>query len=122
MSADERQVDGAHYKVPDSSQEHWNLVIAYKWDYFQAQIIKYVMRWELKGGIKDLEKAQHFLEKYIEMVKQTGGEKEDTGFKWLGNKEFSCLKCGAMVLGVWTIAQARHVHGDCAGRGYVKQD
>lgn len=38
----------------------------YNWDYFQGQITKYVMRWRRKGGIQDLKKALHVLEKYIE--------------------------------------------------------
>jgi hypothetical protein len=37
-------------------------------DYFQGQITKYIMRWKLKNGLQDLEKAHHFLEKYIELV------------------------------------------------------
>jgi hypothetical protein len=32
-------------------------------------ITKYVMRWKLKGGMEDLEKAAHFLEKYMELNK-----------------------------------------------------
>jgi hypothetical protein len=39
------------------------------WDPFQYQITKYVMRWKDKNGIQDLEKAAHFLEKYIEATK-----------------------------------------------------
>jgi hypothetical protein len=45
--------------------QHWNIVLAHKLDYFQGQITKYVMRWKHKGGIQDLEKAQHFLSKYL---------------------------------------------------------
>ena len=66
MSANDKQVDGNHYK---STIQHWDYVIANELDYFQAQITKYVTRWKKKNGIKDLEKAQHFLEKYIEVEK-----------------------------------------------------
>jgi hypothetical protein len=43
-------------------------VVEFDLDYFQAQITKYVMRWDKKNGLQDLEKAQHFLEKYIEEI------------------------------------------------------
>ena len=66
MSANEKQVDGTHYR---SGIQHWDFVIANDLDYFQGQITKYVTRWKKKNGIKDLEKAQHFLEKYIEAVR-----------------------------------------------------
>lgn len=68
MNADDKQVAGDHYKLKgDSFCEHWNYVIANDLDYFQAQITKYVTRWKKKNGLVDLKKAQHFLEKYIEV-------------------------------------------------------
>lgn len=68
MGANERQVGGDHYKV--GGEEHWDRVHRLHLDYFQAQITKYVERWKLKGGITDLEKALHVLEKYIELEKE----------------------------------------------------
>ena len=68
MSANNRQVGGEHYRT--EGQQHWDIVEAFKLDYFQGQITKYVMRWKDKNGIQDLEKAQHFLEKYIESAKR----------------------------------------------------
>ena len=67
MSANERQVGGSHYG--GGAQQHWDMVVQHELDYFQGQITKYVMRWKAKNGLQDLEKAQHFLEKYIEEVK-----------------------------------------------------
>jgi hypothetical protein len=64
--ANKRQVGGSHYKK-SGVLEHWDLVAIYNWDYFQARTIAYVMRWREKGGIQDLEKARHFLDKYIEL-------------------------------------------------------
>lgn len=63
--ANDRQVGGDHYKV--GGEEHWDRVARLGLDYFQGQITKYVERWKLKGGIQDLKKARHFLDKYIEM-------------------------------------------------------
>jgi hypothetical protein len=66
--ANERQVGGDHYNKHGKLQ-HWDLVDIFKWDYFQGQIIKYLMRWKDKNGLQDLEKARHFLDKYIEIAK-----------------------------------------------------
>ena len=65
-TANDRQVGGEHYKDGELPQ-HWDLVDMYGWDYFQGQITKYLMRWRKKNGIQDLEKAAHFLQKYIEL-------------------------------------------------------
>ena len=67
MNANERQVGGSHYG--GGTQQHWDMVVQHELDYFQGQITKYVMRWKAKNGLQDLEKAQHFLEKYIEEIK-----------------------------------------------------
>lgn len=83
MGANERQIGGNHYQVGKELQ-HWDIVSHLKLDYFQGQITKYVIRWKLKGGIQDLEKAQHFLEKYIELAKNDAlaarpGKRKDKG-------------------------------------------
>jgi hypothetical protein len=67
MSANERQVGGSHYKHDGNGEEHWDRVSRLGLDYFQGQITKYVERWKMKNGVQDLEKARHFLDKYIEL-------------------------------------------------------
>lgn len=70
--ANERQVGGEHYKVHGTTElQHWDIVKIFKLDYFQGNITKYVMRWRNKGGVQDLQKARHYLDKYIE---NEGGE------------------------------------------------
>ena len=63
-SANTKQVGGKHYQKPI---QHWDFVIANSVPYMEAQIMKYVFRWREKGGLQDLKKAQHFLEKLIEV-------------------------------------------------------
>lgn len=63
--ANSRQVGGDHYKT--GGEEHWDRVNRLGLDYFQGQITKYVERWKKKGGVQDLKKARHFLDKYIEL-------------------------------------------------------
>jgi hypothetical protein len=71
MSANDRQVGGEHYSKHGGLQ-HWDVVRHFDLDYFQGQITKYVMRWKDKGGVQDLKKAAHFLEKYIEVAARGG--------------------------------------------------
>jgi len=62
--ANQRQVGGAHYSTPI---QHWDFAAANQYDYFQGQITKYVDRWKRKNGLQDLQKAAHFLQKYLEI-------------------------------------------------------
>lgn len=66
--ANAKQIAGEHYRAhgkPDI--QHWDMVQIFNMDYFQGQITKYVMRWRHKNQLQDLEKAAHFLQKYIEL-------------------------------------------------------
>jgi len=73
MPANDTQVGGTHYSQHGDLQ-HWDVVHHFKLDYFQGQVIKYVMRWKDKNGIQDLKKAQHFLAKYIELAEKDAAE------------------------------------------------
>ena len=66
--ANEYQVAGNHYREGNGIQ-HWDFAASQQFDYFQGQITKYITRWKKKNGMADLEKAKHFLEKYIEVEK-----------------------------------------------------
>jgi hypothetical protein len=78
-TANDRQVGGDHYLVTGELQ-HWDMVAKFHLDYFQGQITKYVMRWRNKNGIQDLEKAKHFLEKYIEIARESEGTEPGPGY------------------------------------------
>lgn len=78
MSANTRQIAGNHYIKYGEFQVwdawwHWNL------DAFEANIIKYVMR--TKGGfakrLEDLDKAEHYLQKYKELLAQQLQQQDD---------------------------------------------
>lgn len=64
-SAKYRQVGGSHYA---QVFQHWDYVAANGLGYFEAQITRYVGRWKHKNGIQDLQKADHYFEKIIELV------------------------------------------------------
>lgn len=63
------QIGGQHYREANSSFQHWDLVAYYEMNYFIGNMTKYVCRWRKKNGLKDLEKAMHYLEKLIVLHK-----------------------------------------------------
>lgn len=65
MTANEKQVGGAHYK---STFQHWDLVVEAGLGYFEGQITKYITRHRYKNGLQDLDKAKHFATKLLELV------------------------------------------------------
>jgi hypothetical protein len=59
------QVGGDHYKklrIQPIEYIHANGI-----PFAEGNVIKYVTRWRDKGGIRDLEKAKHFIELLIEL-------------------------------------------------------
>mgnify|MGYP001796379552 CR=1 FL=1 len=59
------QVAGDHYKalkIQPIEYIHANGI-----GFAEGCVVKYVTRWRSKGGIKDLEKAKHFIELLIEL-------------------------------------------------------
>jgi hypothetical protein len=64
--ANDAQVAGTHYK--DKAIQPWDYIIANKLGYLEGNIVKYISRWEVKGGVDDLKKAQHYLAKLIEVT------------------------------------------------------
>jgi hypothetical protein len=64
--ADKIQIAGKHY---DSvGIQHWTFTWEYGYNQFEYCISKYVLRYKDKNGLQDLEKARHYLDKYIELV------------------------------------------------------
>lgn len=64
-TANETQVGGDHYKAKPI--QPWDFIAANQLGYFEGNIVKYVSRWRDKGGINDLKKARHYLDKLIEL-------------------------------------------------------
>ena len=68
-TADGRQVGGDHYKAkavqPWTAMESWMTPEQFV-GFLRGNAIKYLARCDAKGGVDDLKKAQHYLEKLIE--------------------------------------------------------
>ena len=64
-NANQTQVGGTHYK--SKAIQPWDYIAANELGYFEGNIVKYVSRWKDKGGLDDLRKARHYLDKLIEL-------------------------------------------------------
>ena len=69
MTANNKQISGTHYK--NNTIQPWDFVAANNLGYFEGSAIKYITRWRNKGGVADIQKAIHFLEKLIELESPT---------------------------------------------------
>jgi len=65
MSANDEQHGGTHYKV--KAIQPWDYIVANKLGFLEGNAIKYLTRWRDKGGVEDLKKAQHYIQKLIEV-------------------------------------------------------
>ena len=65
--ANANQVGGDHYK--NKAIQPWDYIASNNLGYLEGCIVKYVSRYKEKGGMQDLEKAAHYLQKLIEVNK-----------------------------------------------------
>lgn len=56
------QVGGSHYR---SDFQHWDIIEDNDVGYLEGCASKYVTRWRKKGGVEDLRKAVHYLQKAL---------------------------------------------------------
>lgn len=70
MNSDRHQVAGQHYLSksiqPWEAMEAWMSEEQFK-GFLLGNVIKYIARFQDKGGRIDLEKAQHYLDKLLEV-------------------------------------------------------
>lgn len=64
------QVGGDHYSKMDI--QPWEVIERSGLDFFEGNVIKYVMRYRSKNGLEDLEKARHYLDYLIEREQKNG--------------------------------------------------
>lgn len=66
MAANDRQEGGDHYQRSPGPQP-WDVIVAWGLGFLDGNALKYLARWRHKGGVTDLKKARHYLEKLIEL-------------------------------------------------------
>ncbi len=59
------QIGGMHYKIKPI--QPWDYITANDIGFLDGNAIKYLTRWRDKGGIEDLRKARHYIDKLIEI-------------------------------------------------------
>ena len=64
LKANDVQIAGTHYK--GKAIQPWDYIVGNNLGYLEGNIVKYVSRWKDKGGVDDLKKARHYLDKLIE--------------------------------------------------------
>lgn len=73
--ANDTQIGGEHYRKSD--YQVWDFITDVKMPYLLGCVVKYVMRYEDKNGIEDLNKARHYLAKAKE--RKLGHWRNETG-------------------------------------------
>jgi hypothetical protein len=58
-----KQIGGNHYQ---RSIQPWKIIEVWGLDYWEGNVLKYILRYKDKDGVKDLKKAKHYLEYLIE--------------------------------------------------------
>lgn len=75
MAANDEQVGGNHYKK--LSPQPWDIIFSWNLNFLEGNVLKYLARYKLaqgvtvtgsqKGGLEDLRKAKHYIEKILEL-------------------------------------------------------
>ena len=60
-----RQVGGDHYA--SKAIQPWDYITSNNLPFLEGNIVKYITRWRDKGGVQDLHKARHYLDKLLEI-------------------------------------------------------
>jgi hypothetical protein len=62
------QIGGDHYQK--QGIQPWDIIEQYDLDFFAGNIVKYILRYKYKNGLEDLQKAEHYIKKLIELEKE----------------------------------------------------
>lgn len=67
-----RQEGGDHYKL---KIQPFHFIMENNLNFFQGNVIKYVVRYQKKGGSEDLKKIIHYCELELERMRECSNEK-----------------------------------------------
>lgn len=96
MSANDRQVGGAHYGL--TTVQHWDVVEQLGVGYLEGCATKYVLRHRTKGGITDIDKAIHYVEKLLELSTAAGRGPRSRGLLPSGHTILSGIKADERIV------------------------
>lgn len=67
MKANDKQVGGSHY---NARTQTWDYIVDNGLNFLSGSIVAYLARWERKGNQQDLDKAEHYMQKLMECVRE----------------------------------------------------
>jgi hypothetical protein len=65
--ANDKQIGGQHYKL---KIQPFDFIMENNLNFFQGNVIKYVVRYEKKGQIEDLQKIIHYCELEVDRIRK----------------------------------------------------
>jgi hypothetical protein len=98
MSANEKQVAGEHYKA---GYQHWDWSDDIRLSPMPYQVTKYLTRWKKKNGVQDLEKAKHFLDKYIELKNKEAQNRADCSNRFMNENNVDYYERDIIIKMMW---------------------
>ena len=73
MAALREPQDGPDYYDGKGGMQPFDVIDAFSLDFYEGNVIKYLVRWRKKNGIEDLRKARTYLARIISRAEQTDG-------------------------------------------------
>ena len=68
LAGGSKQVGGDHYEK--HAIQPWDIIDEYNLTFYEGSILKYLLRHRDKGGVEDLKKARHTLNKLISTLEE----------------------------------------------------
>ena len=68
LTPNQIQIGGEHYKKMDI--QPWDAIHSWDLGFFSGNAVKYIARHRDKGGVEDLKKARHYLDKLISFTEK----------------------------------------------------
>ena len=100
----EKQVGGNHYKR--FKIQPIEFIILNNLNFLEGNIVKYVCRHRFKDGLRDLEKAKHYIEMLIEFRDKFGKGLSQLGFNLTNN--FDHLE-GEIIKRIWRYDKSKDI-------------
>ncbi len=90
MRANDIQHGGSHY-MRGGSLQHWDWVAFNRLGYFEGCATKYVARHRFKNKLEDLNKAEHFIRKLLELYSEGKISVEDNPLQRVSAESFAAM-------------------------------
>ena len=104
MNSLEKQIGGNHYKR--FKIQPIEFIALNNFNFLEGNVVKYICRYRFKDGLKDLEKAKHYIEMLIELRDYFGRELSHLVFN-LENKILYLE--GRIIKRIWRYSRSKDI-------------